>query len=125
MPGKRRGAWLAHEVDLDELQRRGNREIFGTGKPKVVDVVGVSVVGNEGGGHVGVVVVQRKLVMGRLRGLTRQVGLSWERGIRALLEAHPAISPQEDGVLHISCKKDASPYCQGGGVSLVVLKLDA
>ena len=54
-----------------------------------------------------------------------QLELSRERGIRASLEAHPAISLQEDGVLHSSCRNDTSPYCQGGGGSLVVLKLDA
>ena len=91
----------------------------------MVDIVGVSVVGNEGGGPVGVVVVQKTFATGRLGGLVWQLGLSWERGIRASLEAHPAISPQEDGVLHSSCRNDATSYCQGGSGSLVVLKLDA
>ena len=87
--------------------------------------MGVSVVGNEGGGPVRVVVVQRKFTTGRLGGVVWQLGLSWERGIRASLEAHPALSPQEDGVLHSSCRNNASRYCQCGGGRLVVLKPDA
>ena len=105
--------------------RGGKRNTFRAGEPEVVDVVGVSVVGNEGEGPVGVVVVQEKFATGRLGGVVWQQRLSLERGIRESLEAHPAISPQEDGVLHDSCRNGASPYCQGGGGSLVVLKLDA
>ena len=71
----------------------------------MVDVVGVTIFGNESRGSVGVVVVQGKFVMGWLGGLSR------ERGIRALLEMRPAISSQENGVLHSSCRSAASPHC--------------
>ena len=52
-----------------------------------------------------------------LDGLGRVVGeqvLPGKRGIRALLQAHPAVSPQEDGVPHSSCRNGASPHCKGG-----------
>lgn len=88
----------------------------GSGKPEVVDVVGGTVVGNEGRCPVRVVVVWSKFAADGLGGLVRK------RGIRAFLEAHPAVLPVEDGRLHGSGRNDASPHCEcsrrgcGGGV---------
>ena len=93
----------------------------------MVDVVGGTVVGNESRGSVRVVVVEGKFAADGLRRVVGEQVLAGKRGIRALLEAHPAVSPQQDGVLHSSCRNDASPHCKGGrrGYSIGVHKLYA
>ena len=51
-----------------------------------------------------------ELPTGSPGGLVRGGGLWLERGVRASLETHPAVSSQEDGVLHGSCRNYAGPY---------------
>lgn len=112
IPGKRWSARLAHQVDLGEFRRGGKRSSFGAGKSKVVDVVGVAVIGNKIRGSVGIVMVQGEIATGWLGELVRQRGLSRDRGTRTSLEAPPAASPhQGNGVLHSSGRNDASPHC--------------
>ena len=79
------------------------------GVSEVVDVVGETVVGNEGGGSVRVVVGKGKIAKGWAAEL---VG---KRSIRALLETHPAVPSQGDRVLHSARRDNAHvSYDEGG-----------
>ena len=104
VPDERRSAGLAHQVDLDEGRSGRKGDWSGAGVLKVVNVVCGTVVGNERGGSVGVVVEKGKLAKewsGWLVG---------KRGIRALLEAHPAVPSKKDGVLHSTRRDNTCPH---------------
>ena len=57
MLGKRRAPVWRTRSTLTSFGEEEIKKAFGASKPEVVDVVGVSVVGNEGGGPLGVVMV--------------------------------------------------------------------
>lgn len=71
---------MTHQVNLDERWRRRQRDGRGSGESEVVDVIGRTVVRNEGGCSVSIVVVEGKFAADGLEGLAGERGLPGERG---------------------------------------------
>ena len=57
-------------------------------------------------------VTLRELTTGSLERLVGEGGLLPGRGIRALLEAHPVVLSQEDGVLHVPAGTTQAHYAR-------------